>query len=233
VNDKHNCGSAAHAALMDQVYRRQRHIYDISRKYFLFGRDSLIERLHAKPGESIVEIGCGTGRNLIRIAHAYPGTRLYGLDASEQMLMTARESTARYRERIQLRQGLAEELDPSAFGEPSGFDHAIFSYSLSMIPDWRGALNAAAKSIRPTGRVHIVDFGDLKGLRRLPEKMLRAWLARFHVAPRDELLATVQIPARNDCTLHILPFRFAFVLEATPQAIREIARGRGIAHSAP
>ena len=34
-----------HAALMDSVYRRQRHIYDLTRKYFLFGRDTLIEGL--------------------------------------------------------------------------------------------------------------------------------------------------------------------------------------------
>ena len=34
-----------HAALMDRVYRRQRHIYDATRKFYLLGRDPLIERL--------------------------------------------------------------------------------------------------------------------------------------------------------------------------------------------
>ena len=35
-------GARDHAALMDTVYRGQRHIYDATRKYFLFGRDRLI-----------------------------------------------------------------------------------------------------------------------------------------------------------------------------------------------
>ena len=80
----------AHAGLMDRVYRRQRHVYDFTRKYYLFGRDRLIRDLALEPGESLVEIGCGTARNLIAIARAYPGVRLYGLDASSAMLETAR-----------------------------------------------------------------------------------------------------------------------------------------------
>jgi S-adenosylmethionine-diacylgycerolhomoserine-N-methlytransferase len=209
---------------MDQVYRRQRHVYDLSRKYFLFGRDILVKQLNARPDESVVEIGCGTARNLIGIARTYPGTRLYGLDASEQMLITAREAAAHLGDRIRLRHGLAEELDAAAFGEPMGFDHAIFSYSLSMIPDWRGALTAAAKAVRAGGRVHIVDFGDLKGMRELPEAMLRSWLARFHVSPRNDLLRAVERANRSDCTLKILPFRYAFVLNAAQGAIADIAR---------
>ncbi|MEO0699832.1 MAG: SAM-dependent methyltransferase, partial [Pseudomonadota bacterium] len=37
-----------HAALMDSVYKGQRHIYDWTRKYYLFGRDTLIEGLNAR-----------------------------------------------------------------------------------------------------------------------------------------------------------------------------------------
>ena len=54
-----------HAALMDRVYRRQRHIYDFTRKYYLFGRDRLIDAMQPKPGARILEVGCGTARNLI------------------------------------------------------------------------------------------------------------------------------------------------------------------------
>jgi S-adenosylmethionine-diacylgycerolhomoserine-N-methlytransferase len=214
-----------HAALMDRVYRRQRHIYDLSRKFFLFGRDRLVRELGAQPGESIVEIGCGTARNLVRIALAYPSTRLYGLDASEQMLTTAREAAARLGERITLRQGLAEQLDAADFGEGAGFDHAIFSYSLSMIPDWRGALRAAAAALCPGGHLHVVDFGDLKGLWPPAEKALRAWLAQFHVAPRSELLEALEARGRENpagCALTLLPGRFAFVLRARPEALAGI-----------
>ena len=60
------------AALMDRMYRRQRHIYDLSRKFYLLGRDEAIARLRPAPGDKVLEIGCGTGRNLIKLAQAYP-----------------------------------------------------------------------------------------------------------------------------------------------------------------
>ena len=56
----HDALTGGHAALMDEVYRRQRFIYDLTRKYYLFGRDKLIRELALAPGERLVEVGCGT-----------------------------------------------------------------------------------------------------------------------------------------------------------------------------
>jgi S-adenosylmethionine-diacylgycerolhomoserine-N-methlytransferase len=214
---------------MDKVYRRQRHFYDLTRKYYLLGRDRLVRELGARPGERIAEIGCGTARNLILIAERYPGVALHGLDASAEMLATAAQSIARANltGRIALKHGLAADVTPAFFGESALFDRAIFSYSLSMIPDWRGALRAAADAVAPQGRIHIVDFGDLKGLPAIAERLLRAWLRLFHVAPRDELLKAVDAArlSPEDCSLTILPGRYAFVLKASPAAIRRIAAG--------
>jgi S-adenosylmethionine-diacylgycerolhomoserine-N-methlytransferase len=222
---------APHAALMDKVYRRQRHIYDLTRKYYLLGRDRLIRELGVRQGgaaqEAIIEIGCGTARNLIRIGETYRNAELYGLDASREMLHTASEAAARagLAERIVLEHALAEDLTPSLFGRAQPFDHAIFSYSLSMIPDWRGALASAAAHVRPGGFVHVVDFGDLKGLWPPLEWGLRAWLRLFHVAPRDELLSALEklVRTRKDASLTLLPGRYAFVLKANPSAIWEIS----------
>ncbi|MDP3319209.1 MAG: class I SAM-dependent methyltransferase, partial [Bosea sp. (in: a-proteobacteria)] len=74
---------------MDAIYRHQRHIYDASRKFYLLGRDRLIDDLAPPEGGSVLEIGCGTGRNLVRIAQAYPGRACFGLDVSSAMLETA------------------------------------------------------------------------------------------------------------------------------------------------
>ena len=214
---------ASHAALMDRVYRRQRHFYDLTRKYYLLGRDRLVRELQARAGQCIVEIGCGTARNLIRIAERYPGVRLYGLDASAQMLRTAGDAIARAKlsDRIALRHGLAEDVTPGFFGLDEPFDHAIFSYSLSMIPDWRAALAAAASSVHPDGRVHVVDFGDQRTLWPIARRSLRAWLALFHVTPRDELLGALESTGgpQDGYSLHVLPGRYAFVLKAAPGAI--------------
>ena len=205
----------SHGALMDRVYRRQRHIYDFTRKYYLFGRDRLIGRLDLQQGARAVEIGCGTARNLIAIARRYPGVRLFGLDASQSMLETANRAVARagFSDRIVLVHGYAEQLSPGLFGESQPFDCAIFSYSLSMIPDWRGAMRAANAGLAEDGRLHIVDFGDLAGLGRIGAGILRMWLRAFHVEPRSEILRTLENSGamRAAGQFWISPGRYAFV----------------------
>ena len=198
---------------MDRVYRRQRHIYNFTRRYYLIGRDDLIRRLDLQPGDCAVEIGCGTARNLIAIARRYPGTRVFGLDASSEMLRTAAEAVKRsgLSPRITLVHAYAENLSPQLFGETESFACAIFSYSLSMIPDWRRALAAAAAASAPDGRVHILDFGDFEGLPAWAAGLLRWWLRRFHVAPRAELLKALEpASSRADSELRIYPGRYAF-----------------------
>ena len=201
-----------HAGLMDRIYRRQRYIYDFTRKYYLFGRDRLIRDLALAPGASVVEVGCGTARNLIVIAKAYPQARLYGLDASNAMLESADLAIRRagLEDRITLKQGLAEDLAPAQFGVES-FDNVLFSYSLSMIPDWRTALAAGSAALSPAGRFHVVDFGDLTGLGRLAEQIMRSWLKLFHVTPRVEFLATLEGLAGKSGRLTLLPGRYAFI----------------------
>lgn len=200
-----------HAALMDRIYRWQRSFYDLTRKYYLFGRDSLIRDLNLSPGESLIEIGCGTARNLIAIAKHYPGTRLYGLDASAAMLETAQKAVSRagLGDRIRLTQGYAEALSPSMFGLEKGFDHAMFSYSLSMIPDWKQSLVAANRALVSGGALHVVDFGDLAGMGALGRSILLAWLDLFHVAPRTELLERFA----HEPNLRLLPGRYAFLVK--------------------
>ena len=57
---------------MNRMYRRQRYIYDGTRRYYLLGRDQLIAGLRPVPGASVLEIGCGTGRNLVLAARLHP-----------------------------------------------------------------------------------------------------------------------------------------------------------------
>lgn len=215
--------SGTHAALMDAVYRRQRHIYDLTRKYYLFGRDRMIRELDLKPGDRLVEIGCGTARNLVKIARRYPGAMLYGLDASAEMLKTAAAAIERagLGSRIRLAQGYGEAISPGVFGETRPFDVALFSYSLSMIPDWTQALRAAADALSPEGSIRIVDFGDLKGVGWIGESMLRAWLALFHVSPRAEILAALAgaESRKHTVSLRMLPGRYAFLLALSKQEI--------------
>jgi S-adenosylmethionine-diacylgycerolhomoserine-N-methlytransferase len=181
------------AALMDRMYRRQRHIYDLSRKYYLFGRDEMIARLQAESGFGVLEIGCGTGRNLIMAARAYPRAQFFGLDVSRQMLDAASTSIARAQltARVTVAQGDATAFDSDIlFGRPR-FERVMISYALSMIPQWRDALAQALEVVAEGGSLHVVDFG---GCARWPKPFkaaLRRWLAAFDVTPRDDLGETL------------------------------------------
>ena len=112
-----------HASLMDGVYKYQRHFYDLTRKYYLLGRDRLLDDLRAPEGGTILEVGCGTGRNLIKAAKRYPNATLYGVDISDEMLKTARANIekAKLSSRITLAQG-----DATGFSADDLFGAASF-----------------------------------------------------------------------------------------------------------
>jgi S-adenosylmethionine-diacylgycerolhomoserine-N-methlytransferase len=173
---------------MNRMYRRQRHIYDGTRRYYLLGRDRLIAGLRPDAGASVLEIGCGTGRNLVHAARIYPDVRFFGIDVSTEMLTSAISSISRHKltKRIRVAHGDATAFDPQVFGVAS-FDHVMISYSLSMIPDWRRVLQTAASRLTPGGCLHIVDFGNQERLPGTARVLLKRWLAMFDVTPRDDL----------------------------------------------
>ena len=191
-------------ALLDSVYKSQRHIYDLTRKYYLFGRDTLIAGLGAKSGMRVLEIACGTGRNLAKVRKAWTGVRLYGLDISAEMLKNARRTLG---DSATLGLGDACSFAPDeTFGEAGladdGFDRVILSYALSMIPDWEDALGHAASQLASGGELHIVDFGELGGLPGPLRTMLHLWLARFHVEAREDMPAVAaKVAAAKGLTL--------------------------------
>ncbi len=178
---------SVHAKLMDGVYRRQRHFYDLTRKYYLLGRDRMIAELAVPQGASVLELGCGTGRNLSLVARHYPHARLFGLDISRQMLATAQTQLVREGVSASLAQADASTFDAGRLFGETGFERIFISYSLSMIPPWRETIAAALATLRPGGSLHIVDFGRQERLPRWFRTGLRRWLAAFHVAPRDSM----------------------------------------------
>jgi S-adenosylmethionine-diacylgycerolhomoserine-N-methlytransferase len=181
--------AAASSELMDRIYRRQRHVYDFTRKYYLLGRDRLIVRLAPPAGSRVLEIGCGTARNLVVAARAYPDVHFFGIDISFEMLETARRLVERegLSHDIRLAQADATAFDPALlFGVP-GFSRIFVSYSLSMMPGWQAVLERALTWLVPGGELHVVDFGGQEGLPVWFRAGLRRWLRLFHVMPRDEL----------------------------------------------
>ncbi len=185
---------------MNRMYRRQRHIYDGTRRYYLLGRDGLIAGLKPAPGASVLEIGCGTGRNLVLAAALYPDARFYGIDVSTEMLTSAIAAISRrgMTGRVRVAHGDGAAFDPQLLFGLASFDHVMISYSLSMIPDWHGVLQAAARRLAPAGRLHVVDFGNQERLPKIARALLLRWLAMFDVTPRDDLEPVLAAMAKSN-----------------------------------
>lgn len=178
-----------HAALMDGVYRVQRHFYDLTRKYYLLGRDRLIRDLDVPARGSVLELGCGTGRNLVLAGRRHGDARLFGLDISAEMLASAKKAMKRngLADRTTLARADATGFDAEALFGRKTFDRVFVSYALSMIPGWERTVAAGLDCLASGGSLHIVDFGGQQGLPGWFRAGLRAWLGRFHVTPRDTL----------------------------------------------
>ena len=173
---------------MDKMYRYQRYFYDFTRKYYLLGRDKLIAEMDIRDGENILEVGCGTGRNLTILAGKYPRANFYGLDASAAMLENAQNKIDKTQlKNTHLQNVLADDFAfDKTFDLETPFDTIYFSYSISMIPTWKESIENTLQNLKSGCSFYIVDFYDQRDLPKPFQKILKLWLKQFHVKyPRD------------------------------------------------
>lgn len=203
---------------MDRMYRWTRHVYDGTRKYYLLGRDQMLNAMAERPASAVLEIGCGTARNLRYLAGRAPQHALYGMDASNEMLDTARRSLRRdgHAGRITLAHGLAGDVTPQMMGRDEPFDVVFCSYVLSMIPDYQPAIEAAFASLRPGGTMYVVDFWDQADLPSPCARLLQGWLALFDVHVRPGVIDTLRrldATGRADTRIRSVARRYAYLAE--------------------
>lgn len=222
---------------MNWMYRWQRYIYDTTRRYYLLGRDRMLADLRADAGATILEIGCGTGRNLIQAARRYPGARLFGIDVSTEMLTSATSAVARgaLTDRIRLAHGDATAFNSYALFGVAVFDRILISYSLSIIPDWPRVLDAAVSHLAAGGSLHVVDFGNQEQLPRALRTLLLRWLALFDVSPRGDLAQTLQqLASRSGADLRYEePLRGYVQLAVLTLPAHENGGSQGLQNAAP
>jgi ubiquinone/menaquinone biosynthesis C-methylase UbiE len=117
-------------------------------------RRNAIDRLELKPGDSVLEVGCGTGRNLPFLQSAVGSRgRVYGVDLSSGLLSRAHELRARNRwTNVALTQ--ADAIDYLA---PQRLDGVLFSLSYNTIPHHRAVLCHVWNQLRPGGSLVIMD----------------------------------------------------------------------------
>jgi len=104
------------------------------------------------------------------------------------------------------------------FGREAPFDTIFFSYCLSMIPTWPGAIDAALANLKPGGTLLIVDFWDQKDLPGPFAAGLKRWLSLFHVHYRPEVhdaLADLGRSGKADVAFESVARRYAYIATIT------------------
>ncbi len=172
--------ATATAQPLADYYRWQSILYDATRWAFLFGRSRLITKVArmAQP-QRILEIGCGTGTNLVRLALAFPKADIVGVDLSPHMLSIAQRKLQRFGQRVHLEQRAYE----APISGSEGYDLIVLSYALSMMnPGYEAVLAGCRDDLSGRGIIAVVDFHDSRwqGFRR--------WMGINHVRMERHLL---------------------------------------------
>ncbi len=185
---------AEQAQTMQRYYRLQSKIYDATRWTFLFGRKRIIRELpvlEQNAALEVLEVGCGTGYNLKRLALRFPNARLTGMDVSADMLERSAKRTTQWTDRVTLLEQPYGEENLSFQGK---FDLILFSYSLTMInPQWAALIARAKQDLKPGGVIAVVDFFDS------PFPWFKRHMAKNHVRMDGHLLPVLEnlfLPAK-------------------------------------
>jgi ubiquinone/menaquinone biosynthesis C-methylase UbiE len=115
--------------------------------------DTLVERLAPQPGESWLDIACGTGGVAERAASA--GAAVTGIDFAPVLIETATRRARELGLAIDYRVGDAEDLESVADGS---FDVASSCFGLMFAPNHEAAAGELARVVRPGGRIGLATW---------------------------------------------------------------------------
>ncbi len=144
------------------IYRRRAGDYDITANlYYLIGypewryRRLGVNALGLTPGDTVVEIGCGTGLNFGLLQEKVgPQGKIIGVDLTDAMLEQARQRVAKHGwQNVELIQ-----RDATLYNFPENVNGVFSTFAISLIPDAPQIIERASQALAPGGRIALVDF---------------------------------------------------------------------------
>ncbi len=174
------------------LYRRRAPRYDLAvQLYRLAGfrlrhyREAAVRALALRDGDTVVEIGCGTGLNfpLLEEAVGHRG-RIVGVDLTDAMLQEARDRVHR--------EGWTNvdlvECDAARYEFPEAVNGVISTLALTLVPEYDAVIRRAAEALAPGGRIAILDMKEPAGwppwLVRLAVHLTRPYGVTLELADR-------------------------------------------------
>jgi ubiquinone/menaquinone biosynthesis C-methylase UbiE len=139
-------------------------------------RRALVEQADLRPGQRVLEVGCGTGTLLMSIAHAQPAVELTGLDPDAKALDRAKRKADRASIPLRFERGFSDTLP---FPDAS-FDRVFSCLMLHHLNDAGEkvrTLREIRRVLKPGGRLHLLDFVHPESQRR---GVLARWMHSHH-----------------------------------------------------
>jgi demethylmenaquinone methyltransferase/2-methoxy-6-polyprenyl-1,4-benzoquinol methylase len=144
------------------LYRKRARRYNFTANlYYLIGfreyafRKKAVDALNLKNGDTVVEIGCGTGLNFSLLQNAVgPEGKIIGVDLTEEMLEKAKN-------RIKNRGWNNVELvhsDAAQFQFPDGIDGVISTFAITLIPEFDEVIRNGCQSLKKGKRLVVLDL---------------------------------------------------------------------------
>ncbi len=174
------------------AYDRAAPFYDLMNRAYFFGRDkrfrsTLVERLALKPGDTVMNLCCGTGLDFpLLLEKIAVGGFLLGVDLSFQMLQQAKKKTGS--KRLDLVSADAAYLP---FRDEI-FDSILLSFCLKITPAYAKVIEETSRTLKQNGAMGVLANDRPSGLLRIPGIALTRLLGvmakiNFEIAPRKHL----------------------------------------------
>jgi ubiquinone/menaquinone biosynthesis C-methylase UbiE len=153
-----------HRNRIQEIYRKRAATYDLELRFLRFVgfwesryRKAAVEALKLRTGDTVFDLGCGTGRNFPYIRETIGGNgRLTGVDLTKEMLERAKSRVIRHGwQNVDL-----VEEDVSKFSSSAGANGIISTFVLSTLPEPEGVIERAAQLLAPGGRFVILDVKE-------------------------------------------------------------------------
>jgi trans-aconitate 2-methyltransferase len=139
--------------MSSEVWNPER--YQSGHSYVWRYGEALVDLLVPRPGERIIDLGCGSGQLTARIAHS--GAAVTGIDASPEMIAAARANFPEIEFHI---------ADAASFTVPNPVDAVFSNAALHWVRDAHGAVQAVARALKPGGRF-VFEMGGAGNIREL------------------------------------------------------------------